>query len=147
MKKQNRRKFLGDAMKLASTAIALGAIPAFAKSMGDTQRMQGATHQARNVANKSQEATRNVAKNPFGLVYENAISKKEKGKVNIQKISYTTRGLKAAANVYLPLNFTDSGKDQAIVVAHSKGGDKEEVDKKEGIIKENYKKNNLLYDI
>ena len=127
MKKQNRRKFLGDSMKLASTALALGAIPAFAKSMGDTQRIQGATHQARNVANKSQEATRNVAKNPFGLVYENAISKNEKGKVNIQQISYKTRGLKAVANVYLPPNFTASGKYPAIVVAHPNGGVKEQV--------------------
>ncbi|WP_394953753.1 alpha/beta hydrolase [uncultured Helicobacter sp.] len=127
MKKQNRRKFLGDSMKLASTALVLGSIPAFAKSVGDTQKIRGTTHQARNVANKSQEATRNVAKNPFGLVYENAISKNEKGKVNLKQVSYDTRGLKAVANVYLPPNFTSSGKYPAIVVAHPNGGVKEQV--------------------
>ena len=127
MKKQNRRKFLGDSMKLASTALVFGSIPAFAKSVGDTQKIRGTTHQARNIANKSQEATRNVAKNPFGLVYENAISKNEKGKVNIQQVSYKTRGLKAVANVYLPANFTSSGKYSAIVVAHPNGGVKVQV--------------------
>ena len=111
-------------MKLASTALVLGSIPAFAKSVGDTQKIRGTTHQARNVANKSQEAARNVAKNPFGLVYENAISKNEKGKVNIQQVSYKTRGLKAVANVYLPANFTSSGKYPAIVVAHQMEGSK-----------------------
>ena len=127
MKKQNRRKFLGDSMKLASTALVLGSIPAFAKSVGDTQKIRGTTHQARNVANKSQEAARNVAKNPFGLVYENAISKNEKGKVNLKQVSYDARGLKAVANVYLPPNFTSSGKYPAIVVAHPNGGVKEQV--------------------
>lgn len=128
MKKQNRRKFLGDSMKLASTALVLGSIPSvFAKDQN--QESLHATHKPKitNVANKSQEAVRNVAKNPFGLVYENAISKNGKGKVNIQQVSYKTRGLKAVANVYLPPNFTSSGKYPAIVVAHPNGGVKEQV--------------------
>ena len=60
-------------------------------------------------------------------MYENAISKNEKGKVNIKQVSYKTRGLKAVANVYLPANFTASGKYPAIVVAHPNGGVKEQV--------------------
>lgn len=66
MKKQNRRKFLGDSMKLASTALVLGSIPsAFAKNQN--QESLHATHKPKitNVANKSQEAALNVAKIPL----------------------------------------------------------------------------------
>ena len=62
-----------------------------------------------NTLNKSQEAARNVAKNLFGLVYENAISKNEKGKVHIQQVSYKTRGLKAE-NPYKNSKTNDIGK-------------------------------------
>lgn len=66
MKKQNRRKFLGDSMKLASTALVFGSIPsAFAKDQN--QESLHATHKPKitNVANKSQEAALNVAKIPL----------------------------------------------------------------------------------
>ncbi len=37
--------------------------------------------------------------NPFGLVYQGAIAKNEKGKVNITPVTYKHSGLTIAANV------------------------------------------------
>lgn len=126
MKKPNRRSFLGNSVQLASGVLMASAFTnIFADSSKYPQAKSSKAYQ--NTLNKSQEATRNVAKNPFGLVYENAISKNEKGKVNLKQVSYDTRGLKAVANVYLPPNFTSSGKYPAIVVAHPNGGVKEQV--------------------
>lgn len=66
-------------------------------------------------------------KNPFGLVYENAIEKNEEGKVNINPVNYMLRGLKIAANVYTPANFDENKLYPAVVVAHPNGGVKEQV--------------------
>ncbi|AWI34411.1 alpha/beta hydrolase [Helicobacter apodemus] len=79
------------------------------------------------IANPSKEAKANAAKNPFGLVYEGAITKNEKGKVNIKSITYISRGLKIAANLYLPSDFNPKAKIPAIIVAHPNGGVKEQV--------------------
>lgn len=126
MKKSNRRKFLGDS--LASGALVFGSLFSTLAnaSTGKQAHNEGAKipHKA---MNPSKEARLNASKNPFGLVYENAIGKNEKGKVNLQKVSYKTRGLKAVANLYTPANFTASGKYPAIVVAHPNGGVKEQV--------------------
>lgn len=80
-----------------------------------------------NRANPSKEAEANAAKNPFGLVYEGAITKNEKGKVNIKSVTYMSRGLKIAANLYLPSDFNPQNKIPAIIVAHPNGGVKEQV--------------------
>lgn len=65
--------------------------------------------------------------NPFGLVYEDAITENLPGKVNIHPVTYKLNGLDIAANVYTPANFDSSKKYPAIVVAHPNGGVKEQV--------------------
>lgn len=66
------------------------------------------------------------SKNPFGLVYENAITQNVKGKVNIHPVTYKLNGLTIAANVYTPANYDVSKKYPVIVVAHPNGGVKEQ---------------------
>lgn len=66
-------------------------------------------------------------KNKFGLVYQNAISENEEGKVNIRPVSYEIDGIKVSANLYLPANYDESKKYAGITVAHPNGGIKEQV--------------------
>ena len=108
MTKPNRRSFLGNSVQLASGVLMASAFTnIFADSSKYPQAKSSKAYQ--NTLNKSQEAARNVAKNLFGLVYENAISKNEKGKVHIQQVSYKTRGLKAE-NPYKNSKTNDIGK-------------------------------------
>lgn len=66
-------------------------------------------------------------KNPFELVYENAISENIDGKVNIHSVTYKLNGIDIAANVYTPAGYDSSKKYPALVVAHPNGGIKEQV--------------------
>ena len=52
--------------------------------------------------------------NAFGLVYENAISKNENGKVNLQRVNYKIDGIDVVANVYKPAGY-DPKKSYAAV--------------------------------
>jgi fermentation-respiration switch protein FrsA (DUF1100 family) len=65
--------------------------------------------------------------NPFGLVYENAITENLSGKVNIHTVIYKLNGIEISANIYTPGNYEPSKKYQAVVVAHPNGGVKEQV--------------------
>lgn len=66
-------------------------------------------------------------KNPFTLTYDGAITKNEKGKVQLQTVKYKANGVNVVANVYTPANFDANKKYPAIVVAHPNGGVKEQV--------------------
>jgi hypothetical protein len=53
--------------------------------------------------------------NPFGLVYEDAITENVAGKVNIHPVTYKINGISIAANVYTPANYDATKKYPAIV--------------------------------
>jgi len=65
--------------------------------------------------------------NPFGLVYQGAITENLPGKVNIRPVTYKLNGLDISANIYTPANFDPTKKYPAVVVAHPNGGVKEQV--------------------
>jgi fermentation-respiration switch protein FrsA (DUF1100 family) len=65
--------------------------------------------------------------NPFGLVYQDAITVNVPGDVNIHPVNYELNGIEIAANVYTPANYDPSHSYPAVVVAHPNGGVKEQV--------------------
>jgi fermentation-respiration switch protein FrsA (DUF1100 family) len=78
-----------------------------------------------NMAN-AQSFEKKYEQNPFTLVYDGAIAKNKKGKVNIHPVKYKLNGIEIAANVYTPASYDTSKKYPAVVVAHPNGGIKEQ---------------------
>ncbi len=66
------------------------------------------------------------SKNPFGLVYGDAITENVSGKVNIHPVTYKLNGLDIAANVYTPADYDPARKYPTVVLAHPNGGVKEQ---------------------
>ena len=88
---------------------------------------------ARGLKELSIKKLKSPNKNPFGLVYENAITENIDGKVNIHPVNYRLNGNKISANIYTPAGYNknSSKKYPTIVIAHPNGGIKEQVDQKE----------------
>lgn len=69
-----------------------------------------------------------LEKNPFGLVYNGAITENVNGRVNLRPVSYKNQqGIMISANLYLPADYDENNSYAAIVVAHPNGGVKEQV--------------------
>lgn len=65
-------------------------------------------------------------KNPWGLVYEGAITENLPGQVNIHPVVYPLNGNQISANVYTPADYSPEKQYAAIVVSHPNGGVKEQ---------------------
>ena len=65
--------------------------------------------------------------NPWGLVYDGAITENRVDAVQLRPVTYDVEGIRVVANVYLPAGYDAKKQYAAIVVSHPNGGVKEQV--------------------
>lgn len=109
-------------LKITTTAIIMATAAAAITAQNDNVNMENKAFKT--VAIEDIVSFKN---NPYGLVYDTAITENVPGKVNINPIEYELDGLKIRANVYTPAGYDSSKSYPAIVVAHPNGGVKEQV--------------------
>lgn len=66
-------------------------------------------------------------KNPWGLVYDDAIIENVAGAVQLRPVIYEVDNIAVSANVYLPAGYDTTKRYAAVVVSHPNGGVKEQV--------------------
>lgn len=64
--------------------------------------------------------------NPYGLVYEEAMTENLENQVQIHPVIYKLHGIDVAANIYTPASYHKHKTYQAIVIAHPNGSVKEQ---------------------
>ncbi|MFS1663073.1 alpha/beta hydrolase [Streptococcus sp. zg-JUN1979] len=65
--------------------------------------------------------------NPFGLVYDHALTENKEGHVMIRPVTYLSGNIKVSANLYTPAGYDATKSYPAIAFAHPNGGVKEQV--------------------
>lgn len=68
----------------------------------------------------------NWQNNPWGLVYDGAITENKEHAVNIHPVTYELNGITIAANVYTPADYDETKSYPAVAVAHPNGSCKEQ---------------------